>query len=66
MNNAKTYRKAIEWEGLEISSRKLEIPWDISGKDGHNKGEKCKETNRSRIYYKEVARIHRTVKKKKK
>ena len=27
-------RKAIEQEGLEISSRKLEIPWDISGKMG--------------------------------
>ena len=25
MNNAKKYRKTIEWERLEISSRKLEI-----------------------------------------
>ena len=24
--NAKKYRKTIEWENLEISSRKLEIP----------------------------------------
>ena len=27
-------------EGLEISSRKLEIPRNISCKDGHNKGQK--------------------------
>ena len=26
VNNAKKYRKTIEWERLEISSRKLEIP----------------------------------------
>ena len=26
MNNAKTQRKTIEWERLEISSRKSEIP----------------------------------------
>ena len=26
MNNAKIQRKTIEWERLEISSRKLEIP----------------------------------------
>ena len=25
MNNAKKYRKTIEWKRLEISSRKLEI-----------------------------------------
>ena len=25
---AKKWRKAIEWERLEISSRKLEIPWE--------------------------------------
>ena len=30
----------IEWERLEISLRKLEIPGDISGTDGHNKGHK--------------------------
>ena len=32
-------RKTIEWETLEISSRKLEIPRHISCKDGHNKGQ---------------------------
>ena len=40
MNNAKKQRKTIEWERLEISSRKLEIPRNISCKDGHNKGQK--------------------------
>ena len=35
--SAKKQRKTIEWERLEISSRKLEIPKDISCKDGHNK-----------------------------
>ena len=34
--NAKKYRKIIEWERLEISSRKLEIPREILCKDGHN------------------------------
>ena len=28
MNSAKKYRKTIEWERLEISSRKLEISRD--------------------------------------
>ena len=35
---------------LEISSRKLEIPRDISCKDGHNKGQKWYELNRNRRY----------------
>ena len=26
MNKAKKYRQTVEWERLEISSRKLEIP----------------------------------------
>ena len=26
--NAKKQKKTIEWERLEISSRKLEIPWE--------------------------------------
>ena len=43
-------------ERLEISSRKLGT---ISCKDGHNKGQKWCEPNRSRRYLKEVARIHR-------
>ena len=36
----KEIRKTTEWERLEISSRKLEIPRDISCKDGLNKGQK--------------------------
>ena len=38
--NAKKYKKTIEWERLEISSRKLENQWYISCKDGHRKGQK--------------------------
>ena len=30
----------IEWERLEISSRKLEIPREHFMQDGHNKGQK--------------------------
>ena len=37
MKNAKKQRKTIEWERLEISSRKLEIPREISCKDGQIK-----------------------------
>ena len=40
MINAKKQRKTIEWERLEISSRKLEIPRNISCEDGLNKGQK--------------------------
>ena len=35
---------------VAISSRKLEIPMNISCRDGHNKGEKQQGTNRSRRY----------------
>ena len=38
--NAKKWRKTIEWERLAIFSRKLEIPQNISCKDGLNKGQK--------------------------
>ena len=40
MNNAKKQRKTIGWERLEISSRKLRYQGNISGKNGHNKGQK--------------------------
>ena len=43
----KKQRKTIEWERLEISSRKSDT---ISCKDGHNKGEKQYEPSRSRRY----------------
>ena len=39
MNKAKKQRKTIDWERLEISSRKLERG-NISCKDGHDKGQK--------------------------
>ena len=40
MNNAKKQMKTIEWERLEISSRKLEVQGNISRKDGHKKEQK--------------------------
>ena len=42
--------KKIEWERLEISSRKLEIPREHSCKDGLNKGQKWYGPKRSRRY----------------
>ena len=48
MISAKKLRKTIEWERLEISSRKLEIQGNISGKDGLDKGQKWYGPNRSR------------------
>ena len=48
--HAKKQRKTTEWESLEISSRKLEIPREISCKYGHNKGQKWYGPNRSRRY----------------
>ena len=45
--SAKKQRKTIEWERLEISSRKLEIPGNISCKDGLNKAQKWSGPNRS-------------------
>ena len=47
---AKKQRKTIEWERLEISSRKLEIPRNISCKDGHYEGQNGMDLNRSRKY----------------
>ena len=46
----KEIKETIEWERLEISSRKLEYQGDISCKDGHNKGQKWFGPNRSRRY----------------
>ena len=46
--NAKKQRKTIEWERLEISSRKLELPREHFIQDGHNKGQKWYGPNRSR------------------
>ena len=49
-DQCKEIRKTIEWERLEISSRKLIYQGNISCKDGHNKGQKWCGHNRSRIY----------------
>ena len=45
-------RKTIVWERLEISSKSLEVPRNISYKDGHNKGQKWYGHKRSRKYLK--------------
>ena len=49
-DQCKEIKKTIEWERLEISSRKLEIPREISCKDGLNKGQKWYGPKRSRRY----------------
>ena len=49
-DQCKEIEKTIEWERLEISSRKLEIKGNISFKDGLNKGQKWYGPNRSRRY----------------
>ena len=59
VNSAKKQRKAIEWERLEISSKKLRHQGNNSCKDGLNKGQKWQRPNRSKRYKEEVARIHR-------
>ena len=46
----KEIEKTIEWERLEIPSRKLELPRNISCKDGLDKGQKWYGSNRSRRY----------------
>ena len=48
--NAKKQKETTEWERLEVSSRKLEIPREHSSKDGLNKGQKWSGPNRSRRY----------------
>ena len=48
--NAKKLGKTTEWESLEISSRKLEIPGEHFTQDGLDKGQKWYGPNRSRRY----------------
>ena len=48
LNECKKYRKTIEWERLEISSRKLEIPREHFIQEGQDKGQKEQGCNRSR------------------
>ena len=47
VNNTKKLRKTIEWERLEISSRKLKVPRDTSCKDGDSRGLKQQGPNRA-------------------
>ena len=49
-NQCKEIEERTEWERLEISSRKLEIPRNILCKDGLDKGQKWYGPNRSRRY----------------
>ena len=54
-----------EWERLEISSRRLEIPREHLMQIWAQKGQKQHGLNRSRRYEKELVRIHRrTIQKK--
>ena len=48
--NAKKQRKITEWERLEISSRKLEIPREHFMQKRLDKGQKWSGPNRSRRY----------------
>ena len=50
LSNQCKERKTIEWERLEICSRKLEIPGNVSYKDRLDKGQKWYGPNRSRRY----------------
>ena len=49
LSECKKYRKTIEWERLEISSRKLEVPREHFIQEGQDKGQKVQGCNRSRI-----------------
>ena len=49
-NQCRETEEKTEWERLEISSRKLKIPANISCKDGINKGQKWYGPNISRRY----------------
>ena len=53
-------RKAMEWERLDISSRKLEKLREHSFKDGHET-QKWVGPNESRRDKEEVTRIHRRI-----
>ena len=49
-DQCKEIEKKIEWERLEIFSRKLEIPREHLCKDGYNKEQKQYGPNRFRRY----------------
>ena len=46
-DQCKEIEERIEWERLEISSRKLEIPKEHFMRNGHNKGQQWYGPNRS-------------------
>ena len=48
--SVKKLRKTVEWERLEISSRKLEIPRGDFMQDGLSKGQKWYGPNRNKRY----------------
>ena len=48
---------------IDLFKKIRDMGGSISYKDGHNKGQKWYGPNRSRRYYEEVARIHRTIQK---
>ena len=56
-DQCKEIEETTEWERLETSSRKSEIPREHFMQIWENKGQKCYGTKRR--YLKEVARIHR-------
>ena len=62
-DKCKEIEEKIEWERLEISSRKLEISREHFLQRWADKGQKWYGPNRSRRYKEDVARIHRTVQK---
>ena len=49
-DQAKKYKKIIEWKRLEVSSRKLEIPREHFMQDRLDKGQKWYGHNRSTRY----------------
>ena len=49
MNNPKKLRKTIEWERLEISPRKLEMPRKYIMQNGYNKEQKWYGPNKQKI-----------------
>ena len=64
MINAKTQRKTTEWERLEISSRKLEIPKEyFMQRRGTIKDRNGIDLAEAEDVFLKVARIHRTIQK---
>ena len=68
MNNAKKQRKTIEWERLEISSRKLEIPrehflqkWTKNGSVKDRNGKDLAETEEIKKKWREYTELYKNV-----